>query len=165
MHRLIVFSLIALAGVLCPISSGTFAQTLPPVVLQKIQAAQQHVTTIGMEDYRKVVDSPGEAIIIDVREPHEFAAGHVPGARNHPFTLNLRADGRMLPASDLRRHWLEFLRGEPATRVISMCGSGVTACQNLLALEVAGLPGAALYAGSWSEWIRDPARGVARGNG
>ena len=84
MHRLIVFSLIALAGVLCPSSSGTFAQTLPPAVLQKIQAAQQHVTTIGMEDYRKVVDSPGEAIIIDVREPHEFAAGHVPGAVNIP---------------------------------------------------------------------------------
>ncbi len=84
MHRLIVFSLIALTGLLSPVPPGAFAQALPPAVMQKIQAAQQHVKTIGLEDYRKVVDSPGDAIIIDVREPHEFAAGHVPGAINIP---------------------------------------------------------------------------------
>ena len=90
-------------------------------------------------------------------------AGHVPGAVNHPFGANLRADGRFLPPEELRRRWLERLSGTPPEAVIAMCGSGVTACHNLLALEAAGLPGAALYAGSWSEWIRDPTRPVARG--
>ncbi len=96
-------------------------------------------------------------------EPIDPVAGHVPGARNHPFTLNLQPDGRLLPAAELRRHWLTFLGATPASKLISMCGSGVTACQNLLALEVAQLPGAALYAGSWSEWIRDPTLPIARG--
>lgn len=115
----------------------------------------------------------GEAVLIDARGADRFAgqnetldpvAGHVPGARNHPFTGNLDADGRFLPAAELRRRWLQTLGGTPAERVISMCGSGVTACHNLLAMEVAGLSGARLYAGSWSEWIRDPDRPVARGS-
>jgi rhodanese-related sulfurtransferase len=63
------------------------AQNYPPVVTQKIQAAQKQVKTIGMEEYRKVVESPGEALIVDVREPHEYAAGHVPGAINIPCGL------------------------------------------------------------------------------
>jgi thiosulfate/3-mercaptopyruvate sulfurtransferase len=67
-----------------------------------------------------------------------------------------------LSAQELRRRWEAVLRGRDAQNVISMCGSGVTACHNLLALEIAGLPGARLYAGSWSEWIRDPSRPVAR---
>jgi|SRR5579862_5719270 len=109
----------------------------------------------------------GERTLIDARSADRFAgqneiidpvAGHVPGAGNHPFAHNLDARGRFLPPHDLRTRWLETLRGrEPAT-AIAMCGSGVTACHNLLALEVAGLPGAQLYAGSWSEWIRDAAR-------
>src|SRR5262249_3456073 len=68
-----------------------------------------------------------------------------------------------LPPAELRGQWQEALAGTPAEDVVTMCGSGVTACHNLLALEVAGLPGARLYAGSWSEWIRDPARPIARG--
>ncbi len=84
MHRRTIFALIAGAAVLLPFSPGAFAETPPPAVMQKVHAAQQQVSTIGMEDYRKVVDSPGEALIIDVREPHEYAAGHVPGAVNIP---------------------------------------------------------------------------------
>jgi len=60
------------------------AQSYPPVVTQKVQAAQKQVKTIGMEEYRKVIESPGDALIVDVREPHEYAAGHVPGAINIP---------------------------------------------------------------------------------
>lgn len=114
----------------------------------------------------------GEPLLVDARGADRFAgenetldpvAGHIPGARNHPFAANLDAQGRFLGAPELRRRWAERLRGRPAAQLISMCGSGVTACHNLLALEVAGLPGARLYAGSWSEWIRDPARPVARG--
>ena len=115
---------------------------------------------------------PGN-LLVDARGAERFAgrnetidpvAGHVPGARNRPFLDNLGADGRFLAADELRRRWTLLLGGLPPTSVIAMCGSGVTACQNLLALEHAGLSGARLYAGSWSEWIRDPARPVAIGS-
>ncbi len=113
-----------------------------------------------------------DRLLVDARAPERFAglvepldsvAGHVPGAVNHPFTGNLTAEGRFLAAAELRRRWLERLGGTPPGRVVLMCGSGVTACHNLLAMEHAGLPGARLYAGSWSEWIRDPGRPVACG--
>lgn len=71
-------------GAVLAISPHAFAQSLPSVVTQKIQAAKKQVKTIGMEEYRKVVENPGEALIVDVREPNEFAAGHVPGAINIP---------------------------------------------------------------------------------
>jgi thiosulfate/3-mercaptopyruvate sulfurtransferase len=96
-------------------------------------------------------------------EPLDPVAGHVPGAVNHPFSANLNSDGRFLPPAELKRLWLERLAGTRPADVMAMCGSGVTACHNLLALEMAGLKGARLYAGSWSEWIRDPKRPVARG--
>jgi thiosulfate/3-mercaptopyruvate sulfurtransferase len=114
----------------------------------------------------------GERVLVDARAADRFAgenetldpvAGHIPGARNHPFAGNLGPDGRFLPARELHQRWEKTLGGQSAARTIAMCGSGVTACQNLLALEVAGLPGARLYAGSWSEWIRDPTHAVAKG--
>ena len=96
-------------------------------------------------------------------EPIDSVAGHIPGAVNHPFTANLADDGRFLPAAELKRRWQERLANRDATNLVAMCGSGVTACHNLLSLEAAGLTGGKLYAGSWSEWIRDPRRPVARG--
>ena len=96
-------------------------------------------------------------------EPIDTAAGHVPGAVNQPYSENLTQEGRFLPAAELRRLWLKRLEGKEPTNVAAMCGSGVTACHNLLALEAAGLGGAKLYAGSWSEWIRDSRRPIARG--
>jgi thiosulfate/3-mercaptopyruvate sulfurtransferase len=96
-------------------------------------------------------------------EPIDAIAGHIVGAVNHPFSANLAADGRFLPAPLLRQAWEKRLAGRNPTQVAAMCGSGVTACHNLLSLEVAGLHGAKLYAGSWSEWIRDPRRPIARG--
>jgi thiosulfate/3-mercaptopyruvate sulfurtransferase len=112
------------------------------------------------------------AVLVDARAPERYAgavepidpvAGHIPGAVNHPFTANLGADGRFLPAAELKRRWQERLPGSDLQNLVAMCGSGVTACHNLLSLEVAGLAGGKLYAGSWSEWIRDPRRPVARG--
>jgi thiosulfate/3-mercaptopyruvate sulfurtransferase len=114
----------------------------------------------------------GEQLLIDARSADRFAgenetidpvAGHIPGARNHPFAANLDAQGRFLEPGQLRQGWEKTLRGASARQLISMCGSGVTACHNLLALEAAGLPGARLYAGSWSEWITDPTHPVVRG--
>ncbi len=109
----------------------------------------------------------GARMLIDARGADRFAgqnetldpvAGHIPGAHSAPFAGNLDPRGHFLPAALLRDRWQQRLQAVPATDVISMCGSGVTACHNLLALEHAGLTGARLYAGSWSEWIRDPAR-------
>jgi thiosulfate/3-mercaptopyruvate sulfurtransferase len=96
-------------------------------------------------------------------EPIDAVAGHIPGAVNHPFSTNLGVDGRFLAAPVLRQLWEKRLAGRSPSHVAAMCGSGVTACHNLLSLEVAGLHGAKLYAGSWSEWIRDPHRPVERG--
>jgi thiosulfate/3-mercaptopyruvate sulfurtransferase len=96
-------------------------------------------------------------------EPLDPKAGHVPGARNHPYVRNLGPDGRFLAPDELRARLLARLGGRAPSEVVSMCGSGVTACHTLLALEVAGLPGGRLYPGSWSEWSRDPARPVATG--
>jgi len=108
--------------------------------------------------------------LIDARGPDRFAgqnetidpvAGHVPGATNRPFAKNVDGRGRFLGAEELRRQWTEALAGKAPSDVVAMCGSGVSACHNLLALEIAGLSGAKLYAGSWSEWIRDPKRPIS----
>lgn len=93
-------------------------------------------------------------------EPLDTVAGHVPGARNHPFATNLTSEGRFSAPEELRRRYEQSQAGVADDHTIVMCGSGVTACHSLLALEVAGKPGARLYAGSWSEWIRDPSREV-----
>ena len=88
--------------------------------------------------------------------------GHIPGAINAFFRDNLAADGCFKPAGALREMWLQILNGRPAEQVVHYCGSGVSACHNLLAMEIAGLPGARLYGGSWSEWCADPGRALAR---
>ena len=118
----------------------------------------------GLDDGSiQLVDARGADRFAGQNETIDPVAGHVPGALNRPFLQNLGADGCFKPSAELRQEW-EALLGEPdASRVVAMCGSGITACQNLLALEIAGLAGGRLYAGSWSEWIRDAARPVATG--
>lgn len=111
----------------------------------------------------KLVDARGSDRFAGENETIDPVAGHVPGARNHPFLKNLDKGSRFHSSAELRRLWGETLGAESARDVIAMCGSGVTACHNLLALEIAGLSGGQLYAGSWSEWIRNPARPVAKG--
>ena len=93
-------------------------------------------------------------------EPLDPVAGHIPGAMNRFFKDNLQPDGRLLPTARLREAFAA-LHADPA-QLVHQCGSGVTACHNLLAMEHAGLTGSALYPGSWSEWCADPARPVAR---
>jgi thiosulfate/3-mercaptopyruvate sulfurtransferase len=95
-------------------------------------------------------------------EPLDPVAGHIPGALNRFFKLNLGADGRFKPAAALRAEFEALLAGRDAAAVVHSCGSGVTACHNLLAMEAAGCGTTALFAPSWSGWIADPSRPVAR---
>ncbi|MDO8939204.1 MAG: sulfurtransferase [Methylicorpusculum sp.] len=97
-----------------------------------------------------------------LQEPVDPVAGHVPGAINRPFQLNLNPDGSFKTADKLREQFLQLLGRTQPEQVVHMCGSGVTACHNLLAMEIAGLKGSKLYAGSWSEWIRDKNRPVVQ---
>jgi thiosulfate/3-mercaptopyruvate sulfurtransferase len=114
----------------------------------------------------------GARLLIDARSADRFrgenetldpVGGHVPGARNRPFRDNLGADGRFKPAAQLRGEFEAVCAGVPAEHLIHSCGSGVTACHNLLAMEVAGLAGGSLYAGSWSEWCARPDAAIATG--
>jgi len=95
-------------------------------------------------------------------EPIDRVAGHIPGAVNRFWQANL-ADGRFKPAEVLRAEYEALLAGWPPAQMVAQCGSGVTACHHLLAMRLAGLPGARLYPGSWSEWIADPSRPVKTG--
>jgi thiosulfate/3-mercaptopyruvate sulfurtransferase len=112
----------------------------------------------------------GRVTVLDARageryrgevEPLDQRAGHIPGARSRFFKDNLDAAGRFKPAGELRAVFEAF--GAAPGAVVHQCGSGVTACHNLLAMEAAGLPGSVLYPGSWSEWSSDPARPIAVG--
>jgi thiosulfate/3-mercaptopyruvate sulfurtransferase len=110
-----------------------------------------------------LIDARGADRFAGENETIDPVAGHIPGATNRPFAKNVDSRGRFHSPEELRRQWSEALATRPASAVIAMCGSGVSACHNLLALEIAGLPGARLYPGSWSEWIRDPQRPIAKG--
>lgn len=117
---------------------------------------QAHLGSVCLIDARAPERYRGEV------EPLDAAAGHIPGALNRFFQLNL-IDGRFKPVDELRAAF-DALRGDqPIGEMVHSCGSGVTACHNLLAMHIAGLPGASLYPGSWSEWSADPARPVERG--
>ena len=96
-------------------------------------------------------------------EPLDPVAGHIPGALNRPFAQNIGADGLFKSAEQLKAELTALLGQRDPTTVVHHCGSGVSALPNLLAMEIAGLSGSALYAGSWSEWCSDPARPIAQG--
>jgi thiosulfate/3-mercaptopyruvate sulfurtransferase len=111
-------------------------------------------------------------LLLDARVPSRYrgenetldpVAGHIPGAVNRPWQQNLETDGHFKTAAELRKEFSEILAGHEPGRVTHYCGSGVTACHNLLAMEIAGLPGSLLYPGSWSEWVSDRSRPVATG--
>lgn len=129
--------------------------------------------TIEVEELlADVQGQPRRSLVVDARSPERYAGdgetldpvgGHIPGAVCRFFRDNLQPDGRFRSAAHLREQWLGVLEGHAPEEVVSQCGSGVTACHNLLALELAGLGGARLYPGSWSQWCSDPARPVARG--
>ena len=121
----------------------------------------------GALDVRAVEKNLKDLFLLDARAPARFrgeqepidpVAGHIPGARNRFNADNVLPDGTFKDAASLKREFLALLKSQEPSEVVHYCGSGVSACHNLLAMEVAGLTGGKLYPGSWSEWIADPAR-------
>jgi thiosulfate/3-mercaptopyruvate sulfurtransferase len=132
--------------------------------------AKAPASTASAQEVLEHLDD-GALTVIDARaaeryrgdiEPIDPVAGHIPGAINRPYTANLASDGTFKHALQLRDEFHALLLDSSPVRVVHQCGSGVTACHNVLAMAVAGLPGSRLYPGSWSEWIADPKRPVAR---
>ncbi|MDR6860738.1 sulfurtransferase [Variovorax guangxiensis] len=135
-------------------------QETPPPSAATLHLRAPLVQTVAYEDLRSNLDQP-RWLVLDARgadrfrgenETLEARAGHMPGARNRPFRENLDANGRFKSAAQLRREFHALTGGRPGDAIVSQCGSGVSACHNILAMEIAGLHGVALYPGSWSEW-------------
>ncbi|NML46674.1 sulfurtransferase [Ramlibacter sp. G-1-2-2] len=129
--------------------------------LRKLVVTEEVVRKLGagqtMVDARATPRYKGEV------EPLDPVAGHIPGALNRPFGQNLGADGKFKPAAQLRQEFEQLLGGRDPATVVHQCGSGVSAVPNLLAMELAGYAPTGLYAGSWSEWSRDPKLPVEKG--
>jgi len=139
------------------------ARTYLPSAPRVAQVDAQQVLALRGEPGSLLVDARAPERYSGAQEPLDPVAGHIPGAVNRFWQTNLAASGRFKTPAVLRAEFEALLAGRPASAAIAQCGSGVTGCHHLLALEIAGLPGAALYPGSWSEWVADPARPVARG--
>ena len=147
----------------------------PPVAFSGLPApypvarlADDLADTTLVDDIRQnagwaLLDARPEERYTGERETVDRVGGHIPGSRHWTFEDNLAFDGRFLDRDELRGNFTGLLGRTPPDRVVHTCGSGVTACHNVLAMEHAGLTGSRLYAGSWSEWISDPARPVATG--
>ncbi len=142
-----------------------------PALAGDLSRRPSRVRTVDYAEVLANLDS-GARLVIDARAPDRYrgenetidpVGGHIPGARNRLFRDNLGADGRFKPAAQLRDELSQMIGARSPDELVSQCGSGVTACHNLLALEVAGLPGAALYPGSWSEWCAQPGARIATG--
>jgi thiosulfate/3-mercaptopyruvate sulfurtransferase len=142
-----------------PRSPGNFKAGAPLAVTVDVQAVERNLTTRDhvLIDARAADRYRGE------NETLDRVGGHIPGALNHHYKENLTAEGRFKTAHELRDAFGALVGATAPDRVVLQCGSGVTACHNALAMEIAGLHGAALYAGSWSEWSANPSRPVATG--
>lgn len=146
---------------------------LPKVIPAKFESRVHNELVVDTEevDFARrercsvLIDARPEQRFAGEREPLDKVAGHIPGAINWVYEENLDFDGTYLPAEELRESYLKLMHDLKPNQVIHTCGSGVTACHNMLAMEIAGLHGSKLYAGSWSEWIADPTRPVATGEG
>lgn len=175
--------LLRIAGIdACVLDGGWPAWLAASLPLEQGPAAAREATSVDLHydpaaavyfDELETLRGKPATLLLDARaaprfrgevEPLDRAAGHVPGACNRPFSLNLDADGRFKSAATLRTEYATLLDGHAPRDVVHMCGSGVTACHNLLAMEVAGLHGSRVFAPSWSGWVSDPARPVATGD-
>ena len=149
-----------------PLQSGDMQPTA-----RRFQGAPRPEMTVDVNDVAAHLNAAGPRLV-DARAPERYrgdtepidkVGGHIPGARNHFFQWNLDDAGLFRTPEDLRAKIASSVGDVPADRIVCYCGSGVTACHNLLAFEHAGLKGAKLFAGSWSEWSSDPSRPIEKG--
>jgi thiosulfate/3-mercaptopyruvate sulfurtransferase len=142
-----------------------------PVVKAAVFTGQPRDVAVDVGYIQSRLGDPS-MVIVDARAPERYrgetepidpVAGHIPGALNRLYKDNLGADGRFKPAQELRAAFQALLQARRPEQVVHQCGSGVSACHNILAMEIAGLAGSRLYPGSWSEWCADASRPVARG--
>ena len=154
------------------LSAGLPTESGEPPVARPVSRASLHYDANQVVVDHAALPGGASGQLLDARaapryrgdvEPLDRVGGHVPGALNRPFADNLGSDGRFKPAAQLREEFTAVLGSTAPSDVVHMCGSGVTACHNLLAMEHAGLHDSRLYAPSWSGWISDPARPVAKG--
>ncbi|HET7570548.1 MAG TPA: sulfurtransferase [Gammaproteobacteria bacterium] len=141
------------------------ANTFKPQVDHDLWLRTDEVEEMMREQVGCLIDARDADRYAGKNEPVDPVAGHIPGAINLPFKDNLDSEGRFRSPDELAERFHAALGGTDPAEVVHSCGSGVTACHNLLAMEVAGLRGSRLYAGSFSEWIRDPGRAVETGGG
>jgi thiosulfate/3-mercaptopyruvate sulfurtransferase len=150
-----------------PLEAGDRARSSVDVVKLRPNEGMQ----VGSDDVQRLSGAP-DFLLLDARagqrfrgevEPLDTRAGHIPGSINRPFGANLELSGRFKEPAALREEFLSLLHGREPHGVVHSCGSGVTACHNLFAMELAGLAGTRLYPGSWSEWIRNPGRPIETG--
>ena len=151
------------------VESGAFIASSAPGTGFTVSAPRVALVDAGTvlrqlgHGHQTIVDARAAARFRGEVEPLDPVAGHIPGALNRPFGQNLTAEGFFKPASVLRAEWEALLGQRPSHSVVHQCGSGVSAVPNLLAMEIAGLQGSALFAGSWSEWCSDATRPMAQG--
>jgi thiosulfate/3-mercaptopyruvate sulfurtransferase len=143
----------------------------PPVIAKTTFAGSPRPMSVDVGFVLSHIGDPN-VTVLDARAPERYrgetepidpVAGHIPGALNRLYKNNLDAGGRFKPAQMLRAEFEALLAGRAPEQIVHQCGSGVSACHNILAMEIAGLAGSRLYPGSWSEWCADPSRPVARG--
>jgi thiosulfate/3-mercaptopyruvate sulfurtransferase len=139
----------------------TTSQYAPAIAKAALISTQTIAKHLGRPT-QNLIDARGTPRFRGELEPLDPVAGHIPGALNRPFNLNMDAQGKFKPAAELRSEFAALLAGRDPATVVHHCGSGVSAVPNIIAMEVAGFGRTALYAGSWSEWCSEPARPVAQ---
>ncbi len=142
------------------LSASSTAQFKPALIKANWSDIEQLQQALATGD-TLLIDARAKERFDGVSEPIDPVAGHIPGSVNMPVSENLDALGFFLPVETLRKNYLSVMGETAPKRVTHSCGSGVFACFGVLAMEIAGLKGSKIYPGSWSEWIRDPTRGIA----
>jgi thiosulfate/3-mercaptopyruvate sulfurtransferase len=153
------------------VAAGAPITADPPAIAKATFVGTPRPVTVDVSYVLSHLDDPA-VTVLDARaaeryrgetEPIDPVAGHIPGALNRLYKNNLDAQGRFKSAAALRAEFEQLLGGRKPEQIVHQCGSGVSACHNILAMEIAGLTGSRLYPGSWSEWCADPSRPVAKG--
>lgn len=137
--------------------------TFEPVMRHELVVSADEVQQQLNNNSCVLIDARAEERFSGEIEPLDKVAGHIPGAINRPYDDNLDISGELMSADELHEEYTDALNGKASGGVIHMCGSGVTACHNVLAMEAAGMTGSRLYVGSWSHWITDASRAIATG--